>query len=238
MILKNIQFDLPYREDETNIRRIMVHENCSYEDAYKIDYDLNWRFKRRFRFEEESRCIVAMFFRLLRRYDNKDCKKIVISCTEKNTRTDFGPVIGICVVNYALKSADDFLNMDDKSKKECFFNILKESITTLAKAKDWDLTQLEKTLDQIEKSQFNNYWTYGKRKRSPNKLYTAELYIEHEVTELRFFILIRNNDGDIIKQKLIYKEEPREWYYTKHCGVLTWLSDAVVSINDKVWTVF
>jgi hypothetical protein len=68
MYLREIQLDLPYREKEEVISSVMIENNCTYEEAIKIDYNKNWKSEIRRRFEFETRCIAAMFIRLINKY--------------------------------------------------------------------------------------------------------------------------------------------------------------------------
>lgn len=234
MYLKGIQIDLPYRVNKKNIERIMVEEKCSYEEAYKIDYDQNWKWQKRRRLELETRCIAAMFIRLLGRYKTKDCSKIVIDCVDEVKRKGYPCAMGICPVDYPL-DYEEFFSKDDNEKKAHVFKIIKQSITSIGRAKEWDMEPIQEVFDKIQELEYNNYWTYGRKVKSPNKLYTAELYIEHEIKEINFYILIRDKKGEVVEKKLIITEKPSEWFYFRYFGKLSWLSDNEIQLSNKIW---
>lgn len=232
MYLRDIQLDLPYRENPDILRTIMNKNNCTYEEAIRIDYDNNWRMGIRRRFELETRCVVSMFLRLLGKYKTKDCSKIVIDCVEKETKTDYSCYMGICLVHYQLDYVEFFTKNDDE-KKQIIFEIIKKSICNIAKKKDWDLEPLEDVFNKIVGLDYNNFWVFGKKVKSPSKLYTVELYIEHKVETIDFFAVIRNKQDEVIEKKLIFKEAPSEWIYTKYMGKLAWVSDTEIHLRDK-----
>ncbi|ULO09544.1 hypothetical protein H1230_12680 [Paenibacillus sp. 19GGS1-52] len=63
MDLKEFDLDLPYLADDEQIKSIMSGQKCQYHDATQIDYNLNWKGKRR-SFRLETRCVTAMYERL------------------------------------------------------------------------------------------------------------------------------------------------------------------------------
>ncbi|KPU43270.1 hypothetical protein OXPF_31640 [Oxobacter pfennigii] len=232
MYLRYLQLDLPYRENPETLKSVMTQHNCTYEDAIRIDYEENWMKSIRRRFELETRCIASMFIRLLGKYKTKDCSKICISCVEKVTRANYDTCMGICLVEYKLDYVD-FFSKNDYEKKKIIFQIIKESISNIAKEKSWELIPLQEVFNKMEELSYNNFWTFGKKAKSPDKLYTAELYIEHKIGTIDFFAVIRNNQDEIVEKKLIISEIPSEYAYTQHLGKLVWVSDTEIHLNDK-----
>lgn len=232
MYLKYVQLDLPYRENTENINNIMNQFNCSYEEARVMDYDNNWMIPIRRQFELETRCMASMFLRLLGKYKTKDCSKIVIDCVEKSTRTNYSCCMGICLVHYEL-NYEEFFAKNEYEKKLIIFQIIRESVLNIAKVKEWDITPLEDAFYKIKKLNYNNFWTFGKKVKSPNKLHTAELYIEHKMKSIDFFAIIRNNQDEIVDKKLIIKESPSEWVFTQYLGKLSWATDTEIHLKDK-----
>jgi hypothetical protein len=236
MYLREIQLDLPYREKPEIIKSIMIQHNCTYEEAVTINYDTNWMIQVRKRFELETRCIAAMFMRLLGKYKTKNCSKIVIDCVEKENRTDYpcyrGSCVGIGLVRYELDYIN-FFHKNNYEKKQIALQIIKESLYTIGKEEGWDLVPLENVVNKIEELDYNNFWTFGKKTKSPSKLYTAELYIEHNIEVINFFAVIRDKQNDIVKKKLIVTEKPSEWIYNQYLGKLVWISDTKIHLNDK-----
>lgn len=231
MYLRDIHLDLPYREDPEVLKEVMIQHNCSYEDAIKIDYNLNWKDLRR-QFYLETRCMVSMFLRVLGRYKNKDCTKIVVDCVEEITRTTFNFAMGIGLVQYKLAPVDFFTKRNDE-KKQIALQIIRGSVCTLAQDRGWDLAPLEEAFRKIEEAEYNNFYVYGKPVKSPTKQYTAELYIEHQVEAIYFYAVIRNKEFGIVEKKLIVVESPSEWTYMGFLGKLVWSSKSEIHLNNK-----
>lgn len=236
MYLKEIQLDLPYRENPETINEIMIRHNCTYEEAITIDYDSNWMIGVRRRFELETRCIAAMFIRLLGKYKTKDCSKVVIHCVEKGAEANYPCYRGSCVGIGLVRHELDYVNFFAKSsyeKKQTILRIIKESLYVIGKEEAWNLVPLEDVVNKIEELDYNNFWVFGKKAKSPNKLYTAELYIEHKLESIDFFAVIRNEQDEIVEKKLIITEKPSEWIYVQYLGKLVWISDTEIHLNDK-----
>ena len=69
MVLKEIEMDLPYVRD--------INPEQLSEDDIKLDYELNWKEKRR-RFQLMTRCMTSMIERIIPRITTKDCWKILV----------------------------------------------------------------------------------------------------------------------------------------------------------------
>lgn len=110
---------------------------------------------------------------------------------------------------------------------------IKESFYTIGKEEGWDLSPIEETVAKIQELDYDNFWVYGKNVKSPNKSQTAELYIEHHIEKIDFFIVVRNNQNEIIKKELVITEKTSEWFYTKYLGKLLWTSNTEINLCDK-----
>jgi hypothetical protein len=144
--------------------------------------------------------------------------------------------MGIGLIKYELDYIE-FFNKSDYEKKLTIVKIIKDSLYIIGKEEKWDLTPIEETIKKIEELDYNNSWVFGKKKKSPNKQYTAELCIEHDIEIIEFYAVIRNKMDEIIEKKLIVKEKPSEWFYVKYLGKLVWNSDTVINLINKAGTI-
>lgn len=231
MYLRDIHLDLPYRENQEVLKTLMNQHRCSYEDAIKIDYSQNWKDLRR-QFYLETRCIVSMFLRVLGRYKNKDCTKIVVDCVEEITRTTINFAMGIGLVQYELDPVDFFTKRNDE-KKQIALQIIRESVSALAQDRGWDWAPLDEAFRKIEEAEYNNTYIYGKPAKNPTRQYTAELYIEHQVEAIYFYAVIRNKQLEIVEKKLIITESPSEWTYEQYLGKIVWASESEIHLKNK-----
>ncbi|WP_143316934.1 hypothetical protein [Clostridium sp. HBUAS56017] len=237
MYIREIQLNLPYKEKKEIINELMKVHNCTYEEAIQIDYDENWSIKVRSRFDLESRCMIDMFLRLLGKYKTKSCSKIVIDCVEKAPNTEYpcyrGSVMGVGVIHYEF-DYKEFFAKSEYEKKQVVLEIIKKSFYSIEKEEELELAVLEDVFHKIEELGYNNFWVFGKAVKSPNKLYTAELYIEHKIQEIDFFAVVRNKQGEIVEKKLIVSEKPNRWMYGQYLCKLVWASDTEIHLKDKM----
>jgi hypothetical protein len=241
MYLRDMQLDVPYPTNERLyiINKFMNEYNCTFEQGLQLDYDRNWKFPIRRRFLLETNCIVSMFLRLLGKYKNNDTKKIIIKCVE--TLTGKGStILGICIIEQVI-DYNGFFIKDDSEKKTFTLNIIKQAITEIARDKEWDISPFEEVYTKIIALDYINHWTWGKKLKSPSRLYTAEVYLEHEIRDIKIFIVIRDKQGKLVKKQLIITELPNEYAYAKHLGKLIWLSNNEVQLlnrrNSMKWSV-
>ena len=97
MVLKEIEMDLPYVRD-TNQEQLS-------EDDIKLDYELNWKGKRR-QFQLMTRCMTSMIERIIPRTTTKDCWKILIECVENPSRKgiiNLLSFLSLFLVNFFIK---------------------------------------------------------------------------------------------------------------------------------------
>lgn len=236
MYLREINFDLPYQENEENIQKIMIELGCSYEDAYKKAYNENWKENIRNRFNLETRCIASMFARLLGKFKTKDCAKINIKCVDLKTKEIITGCLGIYNIEYVLDYKEFFLK-DDYDKKRITLNIIKECMKEFSEEYEWDYTYFQAVFDKIEELEYENAWICGKPKKSPDKSHTAEIFLHHKVREIDIYMIIRNKKKEIIKKELIITELPDEFIYSSHLGKLLWVSEneaQLISCFDKI----
>ena len=183
MYLKQVGFYIKYSENIDIINEIMIENSCTYEEAIKIDYEKNWKSNKIRRFDLETRCIASMFERLLGKFKTDDCAKINIEIVENITKKNISSCMGIYTVQYKLDYNEFFLKSDEE-KKKITLNIIRECIVKIVKEKNWNYEPFECIFNKIIESEYNNFWTTKKKFRSPNKLYTGEVYFEHKVKEI------------------------------------------------------
>lgn len=84
MIIKEFDLDLPYFPNQEKIKSIMREKGLTDIDASWLDYEENWKDKRR-NFRLDTRCMTAMFERLFEKMKTKDCWKILVECVQTIT---------------------------------------------------------------------------------------------------------------------------------------------------------
>jgi len=234
LILKEFDLDIPYIADEERIKKIMEKESCQYHDATKMDYELNWKEKRR-SFRLETRCVTAMYERLFRKMKNEDHWKIIVECVENITRVGILNLSGVATVQVKF-NYDEFHYKNELEKKISTLNLLMEGIEKVANNKNWPIEQFKDVSLQIEQTKYFNEWVWKKAVKNPNKNYYAEVLCQHNVNSMDISIVIKQKNGVEIQRKKVITELPDEFAYARHLGELKWLSNFEVALINKKGT--
>jgi len=67
LILKDIDLDLPYKENKAFIEEIVNKQNMQERDAIRLDYEMNWK-EKRMNFRDEIRCIAELYLHHLGKF--------------------------------------------------------------------------------------------------------------------------------------------------------------------------
>lgn len=62
---------------------------------------------------------------------------------------------------------------------------------------------------------------------------TAEIVLEHEVSQIRIFMRYSDKDGSVIQKKLLIEEIPQEVFYVPYLGKLKWVDSEHVALITK-----
>lgn len=232
MQLKEFDLDLPYIVNEEKIQLIMKQNNCSHNDATKMDYESNWKEKRR-KFRLNTRCISSMFERLFGKFITKNCCKLLIECVPEVAEHELLDFSGIYSVK-VLFDYNNFIEQNEYQKKKMTLEILMEGIRIVAENQKWDVEPFKDVYSRILELDFINEWAWKKPVVSSNKKYHAEVMMLHDVRFIDIYIIVRDTAGNEIKREKIISELPDEFAYARHLGDLKWTSnDTVTLINKK-----
>lgn len=148
MLLKEFDLDLPYIVDQENVNSIIKNQKCEYNEAIKLDYELNWKWKRR-SFRLETRCITAMYERLFGKYKTKDCWKVLIECVDHISDERIVNISGVCSVPIQF-SLNEFGVKSELEKKRTTLRLLMDGIEKLTIYNNWDVKPFREIALQIE----------------------------------------------------------------------------------------
>lgn len=239
MNLKEFDLDFPYIESEEIIQTIINEKNCSRNEAIRIDYNTNWKNKRR-QFSLETRCISSMFSRLFGKMKTEACRKILIECVQIIHYERILNFSGVYTVQVQFDN-NKFNSSEDFQKKQQTLELLMKGIKKVVLAKGWSIEPFESVIKRIVESNYCNEWVWRKPVRNPDKKLSAEVFCQHEVKNIDISIMLRDKKGIEISKAKIITELPDEYAYAKHLGELKWLSnDQVALINkkgDRTWNV-
>ena len=221
MILKEIEMDLPYVRDNNQ-------ENLSA-DAIKLDYELNWKEKRR-QFQLMTRCMTSMVERIIPRITTKDCWKILIECVEMPLRNEGVNLLGVYNVQ-VLFDINKFLRMNSLKKKQYVVNKISEAISKLSQYNSFDVGEIQKACNEIADSNYVNEWFWNKPVRM--KHLSVQIKVLHEVESASIYMVFKDYIKNIYEEKLLVTDIPDERVYSKYLGKLEWISVGTAKLSTK-----
>jgi hypothetical protein len=239
MLLKDFILDLPYKPDQGRIKMIIQEKDCQYDEAVNLDYQQNWK-QRRFAFRYETRCITAMFSRLLGKMKTEDCWNVLVECVPYIIEERILNFSGVYTVQVQFDH-QSFFEKSESDKKAVALELLMQGIRKIEKNKGWSIESFEKVYVSIKNLNYKNEWIWRKSLNSPNRKHLAEVHCQHNVQSMDISILIKDRKGAEIKRQQIISELPYEIAYAQHLGQLRWVSDNKVSLINQdanhSWTV-
>lgn len=221
MILKEIEMDLPYVADDNQ-------EHLSAEDM-KMDYELNWKQKRR-QFQLMTRCMTSMVERMLPRIITKDCWKILIECVEKLPRRECINLLGVYSVQ-VLFDINMFYEMDTLEKKQYIVNKIKEAMNKLSEYNLFDVEEIYKVCNEVVDSNYINEWFWNKPVKM--KHVSVQIKVLHDIENVSIYMVFKNSIKKKYEEKFLVADIPDERVYSRYLGKLEWISVGIARLSTK-----
>lgn len=184
-------------------------------------------------FAFQTQCVASLYRRFFKnRQKIKKVWKVLVEIVRVVDRTKSLNLIGALEVK-VQGNVEEFFQLDAQHKKEASLKYLMEGIRWVAKEQSWDISEFEAVEKQIRDCNFENTWTWKSPVKNASKTRTAEVVIEHDVSEARLFMRFRDKKGAVVKQNFLVSEKPDELIFYKHLGKLQWLDDSSVVLISR-----
>lgn len=228
MKLSEIEIDLPYQKDEIFIRTMQKNATIGYQEALRMDYELNWKGKRR-EFQLMTKCMTSMIERIMKPIITKDCWKIIIECVSNQENQDYKNLLGVYTIQVQI-NLDIFYSANDYDKKKMIIDIILDGIQKLSNSVAFELSSITCACIDIANEGYLNEWLWGKKKLS-NKI--VQIKVQHEIHTVNIFMIFFDEKNVVIKEELIISTVPDERSYGKYLGKLISISKDTVALIDK-----
>ncbi|WP_342565758.1 hypothetical protein NST84_11805 [Paenibacillus sp. FSL R7-0345] len=195
------------------------------------DYEATWKPKR-IQFRDHVRCVASLFKRYFEKFKTSDSWKVLIECVDEITEPGVRVYSGVCTVQVQFH-VDTFFSMNDLEKKETTLDLMRKGIYTIISEEGWNEAPFEKAFEQVMAVKLVNEWFWKKPLLSSDRKYKASLYIVHEVTVVKAYLIILNKNNREVLRLEAFKERPNEWNYARYLGKLVWLSQNEVVLFNK-----
>ncbi|MEH7248263.1 hypothetical protein V7114_15915 [Neobacillus niacini] len=232
LILRDIDLDLPYKENKPFIEEVINKQGMEEKDAIRFDYEKNWK-EKRIKFRDEIRCIADLYLHHLGKFQTNETKKVMINCVErisseevKSTSDGFTDV----EVEFDYSAYE---KLDNEVKKKLILEKLYEGVLKVAEVFEWDMPLLNRTYQSVIESNYKNEYIW-KQKTSPSKKYTAEIFCQHEIDKYVVTMIIKKkHTNELVKNEILFIERPHELVFVQHLGNLKWISNTEVILLNK-----
>jgi hypothetical protein len=231
MILRDIDLDLPYKENRPLIEELINKQGIDEKDAIRLDYEMNWQ-EKRMKFRDEMRCIVGLYLRYLGKFRTLETKKIIINCVENINSNKIHTFDGFTEVEVEFDYSA-YKNLDNEEKKKLLLEKLYEGVLKVTETYEWDKPMLKKTYQSVIESNYKNEYVW-KQKASPSRKYRAEIFCQHEIDKYVVSMIIKTRDtNELVKSEILFIERPHELAFVEHLGNLEWISNNEVILLNK-----
>lgn len=231
MILKQIQFNYRYEENQEKIKNIIkVHNGINYKEAEEEYFRICK--EERIKFDNESRCIIEQFQYELGRYDGANCKKVCIDCKPRGNNWVSDSIEGIISVGYTLKY-QEFEVLDEYEKKKLMLKILEEAFQMLQQEHGWDLEPVNKAIKAIKEKDYFCEGQYLKTKTNRSRNYKAKLLFNFYLDKVELILGIYDKNDIEVKRVKMIDGKTQLWEYEKYLGDIKWLDNDIVAVYNK-----
>jgi hypothetical protein len=231
ILLKDIDLDLPYQKNDGNIQKLMDMHSVTEAQAVRLDYEQNWK-QKRILFRDQVRCIASLYTCLLGRFSTENTKKLIINCMEEPIDEVQTTRDGFTEVSVEL-NIESYLNLSNYEKKKMILEKIQDGVMLAASEYSWDRGIFNRVHARIQELNYENEYVW-KRKLSPSRKLSAEVFCEHDLDSFTATLIIKDNEsGEMLKSKKVLQERPHELIFTQYLGELRWNSDQMVQITYR-----
>lgn len=228
MKLLEVEMDLPYQRNEDFISFKQKHEAIEYQEALKMDYEINWKEKRR-KFQLMTKCMTSMVERIMKPIITKDCWKIMIECVNHKESQDYKNLLGVYTIEVEI-NLDLFYSVNSYSKKEMMIDIILKGIKKLSNFVSFELNSIINACMDVINSGYRNEWLWKKVKLNKK---ISQIKIQHEIDSLNIIMIFLDEYNKPIKEELVVTTIPDERVYGQYLGKLVQVSEDSVALIDK-----
>ena len=233
MYLRDFMFDFIPVWDEQMIQEIMSANQLTHNEATQAYYTENLK-QKYFEYRLQTRCIASMYSRLLGKYINDKCTRLIIKGIESSVNQGVLCLGSMMEVQVTFDFSIFEGNVSKREKKVYFLEKLMEGICKVVKSEDWNMRPFSDVEKEIISLDYRNEWYWGKPIKSPNKQLNVQILVAHDVDVVEIYAIFKNkNNSEVYRRILISESRPDEWFYSEYLGKLEWLSDDEIILRGK-----
>ena len=231
MKLSEIEMDLPYIKNGEKVYEI-VEEGKEYKEAVRLDYELNWKRKRR-EFQLSTRCMTSMIERIMIPIETKECWKIIFECFECVEDEEYRSCRNLLGVYYIpiLFDSKGYFNLNNLDKKKVIINSIMVGLEKMIDQIPFKVTNIIEACLKITENEYHNEWKWKRPIKIKER--KAQIQIIHDVEVVHIYMILMDLNENIIDRKLIVSALPDEWNYSVYLGKIEKVSEDEVALVSK-----
>lgn len=201
-----------------------------------IEFDLDAPDKpkpTRLRFRNETRCVTALYERCYESSDDTgQAWKILVEVVGTITKPTIRNLIGVMTIQIS-GDVEAFFSLHTRARTERALDYLMDGIEKVIEEKGWNVSSFYQARDQVRYRRYVNEWIWKSPIPNKSKKFTAEVLVEHEVTQARISVRFRDNDQAVVGVKHLVSDEPNEFIFDAYLGQLRWLNESTVELISR-----
>jgi hypothetical protein len=198
----------------------------------EVDLDASGRDPtERFTFRDHTRCISALYARVLSPVVTRSGWKILVECVDAKTRDDVQDLLGVLVYEIEHDVAP-FFRMSGAEKKRETLEILHRGVLQVAARCGLPAGPFETAYEEVIRRDYRNAFAWRKPVYHPSRRKRAVVRCEHEVEYFRATLAIEARDGAELAATTAFTERPSEFLFVPLLGRLSWRGDTAVLKDD------
>jgi hypothetical protein len=184
-------------------------------------------------FSLETNCITSLFMRCFQNTQRiKKFWKVLVEVVDVIEEAKSRDLLGAATIQVA-GDVHMFSLLPGAEKKKRALEYLMAGVTAVAKEKGWEMRDFELAYNCVLARGFVNEWTWKRPIANKSRTATAEVHIEHDITEAHLLVRFRDRNKTIIKVKPLVSGLPSEFVFYAYLGKLRWLDDMTVELISR-----
>lgn len=186
----------------------------------------------RINFRNNTRCITSLFERQYSSSeDTGKAWKVLVEVVSKESSPEYCNLLGVLTIQVE-GNIDAFMSADAESKKKLTLKYLMKGVEKIVDQMKWDIVPFHNAKEAVIANKFENKWVW-KDQIINKKSITAELLVEHEVSEVILSARFYDMNGNVLKTQHLVSEVPNEFIFDSYFGKFRWRNDNTVELISR-----
>lgn len=136
-------------------------------------------------FQDQTRCVAALYERCFPRLDVDGGWKVLIECVPVVTRADVRNLGGVFTAQHRFDSDAFFRNPDKGDKKRMALEVLQAGVADVCSRQKWKKEPFSEAYRCVRENNYVNQWRWPKTSKwNPGRTHHASLTCDHDIDKV------------------------------------------------------